>query len=132
MSNNKSIDYCPFCGHWINGKAEKCNNCGAVQYPVRRICWKCKAKDDMSDYVLGNTGDVYTFTKDYLPPNPHPPTTMVSVDLDGGGRFYTQLTDCDPENVEVGMKVQFTLRRLHSGGGFHNYFWKFRPLEDGQ
>ncbi len=109
--------------------AKKCNKCGAVQFPVRRICWNCKAKDDMTDYRLGETGAVYTFTKDHLPPNPNPPTIMVSVDLDDGGRFYTQLTDCDPNKVEVGMKVQFTLRKFHSGGGFHNYFWKFRPVE---
>lgn len=107
---------------------KKCNSCGAIQYPVRRVCWKCSAKDAMSDYPLGAAGAVYTFTKDHLPPNPHPPTIMVSVDVDGGGRFYTQLTDCDPKTVDVGMRVQFTMRRLHFGGGFHNYFWKFRPV----
>ena len=110
--------------------AKKCNRCGAIQYPVRRVCWKCKAKDDMSDYRLADTGTVYTFAKDHLVPNPHPPTIMVSADIDEGGRFYAQLTDCDPEKVGVGMKVQFTLRRLHFGGGFYHYFWKFRPMEE--
>lgn len=112
--------------------AKKCNNCGAVQYPPRRICWKCGARDDMSEQRLENEGTVYTFAKDHLPPNPNPPTVMVSVDVDGGGRFYTQLTDFDSENVQVGMRVRFTLRRLHFGGGFHNYFWKFRPAEVGK
>ena len=109
--------------------AKKCNQCGAIQYPPRRICWKCKSKDDMSGVRLAGKGTVFTFTKDHLPPNPDPPTIMVSVDVDEGGRFYTQLTDCDPGVVEVGMRVDFTLRRLHFGGGFHNYFWKFRPAQ---
>ena len=110
--------------------AKKCNRCSAIQYPVRRICWQCKAKDDMSDYRLGDTGTVFTFAKDHLVPNPHPPTIMVSADIDGGGRFYAQLTDCDPEKVSIGVKVKFTLRRLHFGGGFYHYFWKFRPMEE--
>lgn len=107
--------------------AKRCNKCEAVQYPVRRVCWNCKTKDDMSDIKLNRTGKVFTFTKDHLPPNPDPPTVMVSADLEGGGRFYTQMTDCDPSKVEIGMEVELTLRKIHKGGGFNNYFWKFRP-----
>lgn len=107
--------------------AKRCNKCEAIQYPVRRVCWNCKAKDDMSDVKLNRTGRIFTFAKDHLPPNPDPPTVMVSVDLDGGGRFYTQMTDCDPSKVEIGMEVELTLRKIHEGGGFNNYFWKFRP-----
>lgn len=108
--------------------AKRCNKCEAIQYPVRRVCWKCSAKDNMSDVKLANTGKVFTFAKDHLVPNPDSPTVMVSVDIDGGGRFYTQMTDCDPNEIRIGMDVEFTLRRFHEGGGFYNYFWKFRPV----
>jgi uncharacterized OB-fold protein len=53
---------------------------------------------------------------------------MVSVDLEGGGRLYTQMTDTDPKTVKIGMKVEMVFRKLHEGGGFYNYFWKFRPV----
>ena len=61
-------------------------------------------------------------------PNPDPPTVMVSADLEGGGRFYTQLTDCDPATVAFEQPVELCFRRIHEGEGIINYFWKFRPL----
>ena len=49
------------------------------------------------------------------------------VDLEGGGRLYLQLTDCEPERVEIDMPLELTFRKVHEGGGFKNYFWKARP-----
>jgi hydroxymethylglutaryl-CoA synthase len=107
----------------------RCRRCGTLAYPRRRVCQNCSAKDEYEDAKLSRQGKVYTFAKDYLYPSPNPPTVMVVADLDGGGRFYGQLTDCDPSQVRIGMTVEFTLRRFHQGGGFYNYFWKLRPVE---
>jgi len=63
-----------------------------------------------------------------LIPSPDPPVAMISAALDGGGRLYAQGTDVDPTSVEIGMKMEMVFRRLHEGGGFHNYFWKLRPV----
>jgi acyl-CoA-associated DUF35 OB-fold domain-containing protein len=54
-------------------------------------------------------------------PNPDPPTVMVSADLEGGGRFYGQLTDCDPATVGFDMPVELCFRRIHEGEGFISY-----------
>jgi 3-hydroxy-3-methylglutaryl CoA synthase len=107
----------------------RCKKCGTFAYPRRRVCQKCNAKDEYEDAKLPLKGKVYTFAKDYLYPNPDPPTVMVVVDMDGGGRFYGQLTDCDSTQVKIGMPVELTFRRFHEGSGFYNYFWKLRPLE---
>ncbi len=48
----------------------------------------------------------------------------VVVDFDGGGRTLLELADAEPEDVEVGSRVQLTFRRLYTSGGVHNYFWK--------
>lgn len=106
--------------------AKRCVKCGAVQYPPRQICWQCSGTE-MKTQKLNRRGRVFTFTRDYLPPNPDPPTNMVSVDLEGGGRFYGQLTELGTAKLEIGMEVELTFRRLHEGGGFNNYFWKVRP-----
>ncbi len=105
---------------------QKCGECGAVSYPRRHLCWKCSSKN-LSDYKLSRRGKVFTFTKDHLVPSPDPPTVMVAADLEGGGRFYAQLTDCDPAQVTFDMPVELTFRRIHEGEELVNYFWKFRP-----
>ena len=104
-----------------------CLDCGAVQYPARHVCWKCSSRR-FEERKLSRRGKVFTFTKDHLIPTPDPPTIMVAADLDGGGRFYTQLTDCDPETVAFEMPVVLTLRRFHEGENLAHYFWKFRPV----
>lgn len=106
---------------------QKCAACGAVQYPRRHLCWRCSGKE-LGEHRLARRGRVFTFTRDHLVPSPDPPTVMVVADLDGGGRFYTQMTDCDPAAVDFDMPVELTFRRFHEGGELANYFWKFRPV----
>jgi hydroxymethylglutaryl-CoA synthase len=105
---------------------QKCAECGAVSYPRRHLCWQCSSTS-LQEHKMSRRGRVFTFTKDFLVPNPDPPTIMVSADLEGGGRFYAQLTDVDPQTVTVDMPVELTLRRIHEGEEIVNYFWKFRP-----
>jgi uncharacterized OB-fold protein len=57
-----------------------------------------------------------------------PPNVTSIVDFDGGGRFYCTLTDRDPGQVQVGMRVEMTFRNMHEGAGIFNYYWKARPL----
>jgi len=109
---------------------QRCAACGAVQYPRRHLCWQCSGKD-LGEYRLARQGRVFTFTKDHLVPTPDPPTVMVAADLEGGGRFYTQMTDCDPATVDFDLPVELTFRRFHEGAELVNYFWKFRPLPSG-
>jgi uncharacterized OB-fold protein len=49
------------------------------------------------------------------------------VDFEGGGRFQSELTDCEPDKVAIGQDVEMTFRRLFTADGIHNYFWKARP-----
>ena len=107
----------------------RCKKCGTFAYPRRRVCLKCSAKDEYEDVKLPRRGKIYTLAKDYLFPNPDPPTVMAVADMEGGGRFYGQVTDCDPAQVAIGMPVELTFRKFHQGEGFYNYFWKLRPTE---
>ncbi len=105
----------------------KCPRCGTVQFPKHRACIECAHPGGLEEVKLARRGRLFTFTNDYLFESPDPPTAHAVVDLEGGGRLYCQLTDCEPERVEIDMPLELTFRRIHEGGGFNNYFWKARP-----
>lgn len=105
---------------------QRCGDCGAISYPRRHLCWQCSS-DRLAEHRLARRGKVFTFTRDHLVPSPDPPTVMAAADLEGGGRFYAQVTDADPDAVAVDMPVELTFRRLHEGEEYVNYFWKLRP-----
>jgi uncharacterized OB-fold protein len=79
--------------------------------------------ESMSDKL----GAVATFTVDRLAYSLSPPVVTAAVDFDGGGRFSCELTDCAPDQVAVGTRVELTFRRMYTAQGVHNYFWKARP-----
>jgi 3-hydroxy-3-methylglutaryl CoA synthase len=107
----------------------RCTKCATIFFPARRICPKCEAKDSFEPHKLNRRGRLVTFSKDRLYPGPEAPTVMAVIDLDGGGRLFTQMTDVDPETIRVGMEVELTLRKFHESKGYSHYFWKGKPLE---
>jgi len=106
----------------------RCAHCGTVQFPMARVCIKCKAREQLSDYKLRKQGTIFTFTLDNLVASIEHPLPMAVVDLEGGGRLYLQVTDFQEPEIAVGLPVVLTFRHLHDGGGNRNYFWKARPV----
>jgi 3-hydroxy-3-methylglutaryl CoA synthase len=107
---------------------KKCNKCGTVYFPPRRVCPDCRTYDENEDIKLKKTGTLFNFIDDNLYPSEEPPTTLTITDLDGGGRIFLQMTDREVGQVELEMPVELVFRRIHEGGQFHNYFWKTRPV----
>jgi len=107
----------------------RCTSCGLVQYPIGRICRRCKAKDEREEIRLQRRGTVFTYTLDHVVAATYSsiPVPRAIVDLEGGARFLTSLTDSDPEDISVGMPVDLVFRRMNDGGNFKNYYWKARP-----
>ncbi|MBN1848721.1 MAG: hydroxymethylglutaryl-CoA synthase family protein [Deltaproteobacteria bacterium] len=112
----------------------KCRNCGTVGFPIQRVCYTCLAKDDFDEIRLSDKlGQVFTYSIDNLAGRSDDPVvvqTMVETEEDKA-RVYCMMTDCRPEEIRVGMPVEFTFRKIYEGAGFHNYFWKCRPLRRG-
>lgn len=104
-----------------------CPRCQAVQFPKHRVCIECGCSDGLRDTKLSRRGTLFTFTNDYIFDSPDSPVAHAVVDLDGGGRIYVQMTDCDPDRVHIDMPVELTFRKYHEGFGLNNYFWKARP-----
>ncbi|MEZ5247325.1 MAG: OB-fold domain-containing protein [Acidimicrobiales bacterium] len=106
---------------------------GMIHLPPARVSQKGGAVDDMEPVAMADTqGTIAAFTVDKLVYSPSPPVVFAVVDFDGGGRAPLELTDVDPDEVEVGGRVEPTFRRLSTSDEIHNYFWKVRPVRDGQ
>jgi hydroxymethylglutaryl-CoA synthase len=108
----------------------KCLDCGTVSFPIQRICYECKSKDNFEQVPLsGQRGKIFTFTRDNIAGRSDDPVVVQTVaEFEEGTRFYGLMTDCDPYQVELEQAVELTFRRLYEGAGFYNYFWKLRPV----
>jgi hydroxymethylglutaryl-CoA synthase len=115
--------------HWkyafVGSRCEKCNT---GHLPPQRVCVKCSAVDQMREERFADTScKVATYTLDHLAYTLQPPVVAAIVDYQGGGRLSCELTDVDPKEVAIGNELEMTFRRLYTGQGVHNYFWKARP-----
>jgi hydroxymethylglutaryl-CoA synthase len=110
----------------------KCQKCGKIQYPLQKACMYCQAREEFLEEIpLGDRkGTLFTFSMDERAQVIDPPNILAAVSLDGGGRFFSQMTDRDVRNVKVGMPMELTFRRINDALGVHNYFWKCKPARD--
>jgi len=102
---------------------------GAVHLPPSRVSMQGGAVDDMVPVDRSDAeATIATYTIDRLAYSPSPPIVFAVLDFDGGGRFPVELTDVDPDTVDIGQRVRMTFRRLYTADGIHDYFWKATPV----
>jgi uncharacterized OB-fold protein/3-oxoacyl-[acyl-carrier-protein] synthase III len=101
---------------------------GAVHLPPSRVSMQGGAVDDMVPVDRADAeATIATYTIDRLAYSPSPPIVFAVLDFDGGGRFPVELTDVDPDTVDIGDRVRMTFRKLYTSDGIHDYFWKAKP-----
>jgi uncharacterized OB-fold protein len=107
----------------------KCNKCGRVQFPMPKFCIHCQADAKFFEEVplSDKKGTLTTFSMDERAWVLDPPNVLAAVAIEGGGRFFSQMTDRDLNELKIGMPMEFTFRRIRDALGIHNYFWKCRP-----
>ncbi len=115
----------------IRFHGSRCKNCGLITFPIQRVCYGCRSKDNYEEVRLSDKrGTVYTFSLDTLAgrsDDPMVPHIVIESEL-GKTRIYSIMTDCDPSEIKIGMSVEMTFRRMYEGAGMYNYFWKCRPV----
>ncbi len=90
---------------------------------------ECRAKDNFEYYPFADrTGTITTFSHDNLAVSPDPPTTVAAVDFEGGGRMMMDITDRNPNDIEIGLEVEMTFRKFRQTQGVQVYWWKSRPI----
>ncbi|MBW1867227.1 MAG: SDR family NAD(P)-dependent oxidoreductase, partial [Deltaproteobacteria bacterium] len=111
----------------------KCRECGTPQFPKMDICVNpnCGAIHSQDDYEFADVpARTKTFTGDMLAISVDPPAIYGMVQFDGGGRIMADFTDCELDDVKVGLPVQMAFKRkvADKERGFVNYFWKAVPV----
>ena len=105
-----------------------CNQCGSIQYPPQRVCANCQVMDDAAPVRLSDQpGSVFTYSLDYLAGTTDTPLVIAVVNFDGGGRVLCMMTDRELSEIEVGLPVEMSFRKLSVVNGIHNYYWKAVP-----
>jgi uncharacterized protein len=91
--------------------APKCANCGKFRMPPTRFCTNCLSTE-LEYEPLPGTGTVFTFIIVRHPLNPratdYVPFMPAAIDPDGapGIRFISNVVECEPEEVHIGMNVR--------------------------
>jgi len=111
----------------------KCRECGTPQFPKMDICVNpdCGAIHSQDDFEFADVpAKTKTFTGDMLAISVDPPAIYGMVQFEGGGRLMADFTDCELDDVKVGLPVQMAFKRkvTDKERGFVNYFWKAVPV----
>ncbi len=113
-------------------EASKCNDCGKIFFPPRLVCDQCKSRK-FENITLQREGEVKTFTVIHIPPAPfvdEAPYAIAVVELKDGVNILSQVSDCEFDEIKIGMPVKLEFRKLSEEGksGIINYGYKCVPL----
>jgi len=121
--------------HFWTGGAEgelrflRCQDDGTYVHPPAPRCPQCWGKN-LADEAVSGDATVHTFTVNHQPwmPGPELPFVLAIVELpeQAGLRLTTNIVNCDPEKVTVGMPVRVTFE-AHVDGDETVYIPLFEP-----
>lgn len=111
-------------------QGQKCRACGVYQMPPRSTCRACRSQE-LQTHIFCGRATLFSFAElDTTPEGFDGPLLIALVDLEEGPRLAAQLTDVDPEDLVIGMKLEMVTRKIRELGtdGCIVYGYKFRPI----
>ena len=113
----------------------KCTACGTAQFPPVDVCVNpaCGHIGAQDEYEFAQVpARIRSFTGDLLAVSVDPPAIYGMVQFEGGGRMMADFTDCELDELKVGMPVTLSFRKRVKdvNRGFTQYFWKAVPKTD--
>ena len=104
--------------HWAGCRAgrlrvQRCRACQRYVFIPQPVCTHCSA-DQLEWVDSTGRGTLYSFTTVHRPPRPEfdVPYTVAIVELDEGFHMLTNLVDCPPEALRIGLPVEVTFQPM--------------------
>lgn len=120
---------------WTGGaggelRFQRCAGCGLLLHPPTVVCPRCLGRDLGVAPVSGRATVVtYTVNHQAWMPEPEPPYTVAIVELveQEGLRLTTNIVNCPPEAVRIGMPVRVVFEERDG----EVWIPLFEPAEEG-
>lgn len=98
---------------------QECPSCGHRQFYPRAMCTRCAAEPEWIQASGRGTVHTYTVIHQNLgdPWQEMTPYIVAMVELEEGPMMMTNITHCDPDEVEIGMPVEVHTVAVDDGIG---------------
>ena len=106
---------------------QKCDSCSSIQWFPRNYCAECSA-NTFTTFDCSGKGVVYSYTIIRKVANAYKeatPFVVAYVELEEGPRIMTNIVECKPEDVAVGMAVDMVFHDTGEGTALY----RFRPAK---
>ena len=111
-------------------RVQRCAACGSYEFIPQAVCTKCQA-GKLEWVESSGRGSVYSHTTVYRPPRPEfdAPYVVAIVEIEEQPslRLMTNIVDCEPDEVSIGMPVEVV---FEDAGEDDIFLPLFRPYED--
>ena len=95
----------------------RCRDCALFSPPPRPHCPHCAA-NNVEGVRYAGKGPVYTFTITRQPVSRafegRLPWAVVDIELEEGVHLISNLVDCDPDEIEIGMAVEVVFEEVNA------------------
>lgn len=114
-------DSAPYYGAALEGRlvVQRCDTCGNTQLYARDRCLRCRS--EVRWVEASGRGTIYSFTvirqQHQRPFRTWLPYVVALVDLEEGPRVMTNLVECDPDRVHIGMAVRARFEPVSEDAG---------------
>ncbi len=108
----------PFFEASRNGQlvVQKCDGCGALRFPPRRLCPNCLSRAASWTPVSGE-GEVYSFIIMHRVYHPafasQVPYAVATIKLKEGAKMLSNVIGIDPHQIRCGMPVKVSFEKLN-------------------
>ena len=94
-------------------RIQRCGGCGRAVFIPQLLCPECHSTG-LAWIDCSGRGSLYSYTVVHRPQRPEfaAPYVVAIVELDEGAFMLTNIVDCDPAALAIGLRVQVAFRKM--------------------